>query len=410
MANRPPYDPPPPGGFDPRFGDRGVPPRGSAYGGRPIHSYDEEPAGLGRGERVDPFGRAPDPFDRRGAPPPPPLRRRPGMARSTKILLALGGLLLLGAILFGLSLTRAGPGADALETADKAKESAAADPQSRCAAPGTYEKIKRELFREAGTARGADLGLYDRLAGHAAIRVSEPLLVEENEAEERVSCSGTVALDLPPGVEIGGGRRSVAARISYSLQPAADGSGDVVTVNGAETLVRQLASLQRSGGAAAAAAGDTQPAQQAPFGQAFPEPAPAPAPADVQQPVPAPPPPPPPRPQQADPRPDGALAPTPPRPQASASPSFSCARASNRAERAICGDGGLAALDREMANRFFAARREANTTQRVLLDRTRGAFLAYRNRCGSDACIAGAYRDRIREINDIMADRWVAPR
>jgi uncharacterized protein len=93
-----------------------------------------------------------------------------------------------------------------------------------------------------------------------------------------------------------------------------------------------------------------------------------------------------------------------------ASPSFNCSNASNRAERAVCGDPQLAALDRQMSSRFFSARREANATQRVLLDRTRGSFLAFRNGCGSETCIAGAYRDRIREINDIMADRWVAPR
>jgi uncharacterized protein len=45
----------------------------------------------------------------------------------------------------------------------------------------------------------------------------------------------------------------------------------------------------------------------------------------------------------------------------------------------------------------------------VLLDRTRGSFLAYRNRCTNDSCIAAAYQGRIREIGDIMADRWVAP-
>jgi hypothetical protein len=41
-----------------------------------------------------------------------------------------------------------------------------------------------------------------------------------------------------------------------------------------------------------------------------------------------------------------------------------------------------------------------------MLERTRGRFLAYRERCGSDACIADAYRGRIREIRDIMAGRW----
>ena len=59
-----------------------------------------------------------------------------------------------------------------------------------------------------------------------------------------------------------------------------------------------------------------------------------------------------------------------------------------------------------MAGEFFGALRSASPEQRALLQRTRGTFLAYRDRCRSDACIAGAYNDRIREIRDIVNDRW----
>jgi uncharacterized protein len=40
------------------------------------------------------------------------------------------------------------------------------------------------------------------------------------------------------------------------------------------------------------------------------------------------------------------------------------------------------------------------------LERTRGRFLAFRDRCGSDRCIADAYRGRITEIRDIVDGRW----
>lgn len=321
------------------------------------------------------------------------------------VLIGLGLLLLLGAIAFALSLSRTGPGDDALEGSGKggtsANETAAADPAARCAAPATYDKIKRELFRQAAAARGVDPQVFERLASFAAVRVTGPVLREEDQGLERVVCEGQVALDLPPGVQVAGGRRSLSGRIGYTLQPAADGSGDVVTLSGAQALGASLATLGRTPATAAPIA---EPAPDGPIigedrtSEAI-NPSP---PAAVPTPPPAPRPAPPPVP---------APAPAPEAPSvARASPSFNCARASNSAERAICGSSELASLDRQMASRFFAARGDGNPTQRVLLDRTRGSFLAFRNRCGSDQCIADAYRGRIREIGDIMADRWVAPR
>jgi hypothetical protein len=222
------------------------------------------------------------------------------------------------------------------------------------------------------------------------------VLREEDEGLERVSCAGRAALDLPPGVQVVGGRRTLSANLGYSLQPAADGSGDVVTLTGAEPITAPLATLARVAEVPAAAAQpEPVPNSAVPVEEPFPPQPPqqqdAPPPPQAPPPAPAPP-------QVAPPR------------TTSANPSFNCARASIRAERAICADSGLASLDRQMASRFFAARGDANATQRVLLDRTRGTFLAYRNRCTNDACIAEAYRGRIREIGDIMADRWVAPR
>jgi hypothetical protein len=400
MVNRPPFDrdPPPPGGFDPRYGgQRGPDPR---FGDAP--RYDDDPR-FSRDPRDsrDPreaYGHDPDPYDSRTAPPRSEVRRG-GMGRSTMLLLGLGALLLIGAILFALSLDRSGPGSDALDSAEN-KQAAASGPEERCAAPATYDKIKRELFRQAGAQRGSDAAAFDRLAGYAAIRVSDPVLREEDEGLERVSCSGTVALDLPPGVQVVGGRQSLSANLQYNLQPAADRSGDVVTLTGAEPITAPLATLARVASAVETAAAPPVP------GEAPPSEAPAPAdlPPSPQQPAPAP--------IQA---PRAAPAPLPaPAPRVTerttARPSFNCANARTRGERAVCSSPELASLDRQMASRFYGSVREGNATQRALLERTRGSFLRYRDRCTDNSCVAGAYRDRIREINDIMADRWVAPR
>ena len=56
-----------------------------------------------------------------------------------------------------------------------------------------------------------------------------------------------------------------------------------------------------------------------------------------------------------------------------------------------------------MSSLFYSAMADADAGTRAQLRRTRDRFLAYRDRCGSDACIAQAYDGRMDEIRDIMA-------
>ena len=55
-----------------------------------------------------------------------------------------------------------------------------------------------------------------------------------------------------------------------------------------------------------------------------------------------------------------------------------------------------------MAAHFNRALSEAGPGERKMLQRTRNGFLRYRDSCGSEACIAEAYRGRMREISDIV--------
>jgi len=396
MVQRPPFDrnnPPPPGGFDPRFADDrdGFDPR---FSGERDYDRGPDPRFDARsGQRFE----EPDPFDRGRQPPPG--GQGPRRGGPNRWLLILGGILLLGAILFGLSLTRSGPGSDALNNnADGEAENptAAADPEARCAAPATYEALKRELFRQAAATRGSDQAIFGQLASYAALRVTKPVLREQDEGMERVSCGADVALDLPPGVAVVGGRRTLTASVGYNLQPAADQSGDVVTLTGAEGIVVPLATLSRAGASA--------PTTQTPA----PEPAdtsgntPAPDVAAPSQPS-APPPEAPPAPRAPDraPAPPPVVAPT-----ASARPSFNCNRARTRGEIAVCNSPELAALDRQMASFYGTAYRGGDPETRALLERTRNRFLSFRDRCRDDACVADSYRGRISEIRDIVDGRW----
>ena len=103
---------------------------------------------------------------------------------------------------------------------EQAPQSAA---DNRCASKATYGLIKRELFRRADELRRSDQAVYERLAGYAVLRMENAVMVSEDREHGEVNCSGTLFLDLPPGVAVAGGRRSLTANIDYTLQQSADG-------------------------------------------------------------------------------------------------------------------------------------------------------------------------------------------
>jgi uncharacterized protein len=118
----------------------------------------------------------------------------------------------------------------------------------------------------------------------------------------------------------------------------------------------------------------------------------------------------------SSPRPARVAAPasTPPKaaaaaPAATVRPSFNCRFARTRSEVLICSEPGLANLDRQMAAQFSTAARQATPGQRDVLERSRMRFLYRRERCGTPACIAAAYRARMTEIDDIAARHWREP-
>ncbi len=287
------------------------------------------------------------------------------------------------ALLVIFAMRGKGPARDKLGT-EQVSASAQSSVERRCASQRTYDRIKTELFRRAAQTRGSDQTAFDRLSSYSVVRMERPLLSSFDENLGTVRCSGLLAIDLPPGVAVVGGRRTLSAEIDYVLQPAADGSGDVVILEGADSVVVPLATLVRTGSeprgpvlapapptiGAGQTSGASEPQQ--PF-----EPAPA-------------------RPPEAE-RP---IAATP-----AARPSFNCRHARTSGEIAVCSDRGLAALDRQMAAQYYGAIAAADARQRRLLTNTRDVFLRYRDRCQTDACIADAYRGRMREISDIGSNR-----
>ena len=294
------------------------------------------------------------------------------MRRLTPLNIALivAGVLILAFVIWTAASTRR-DNPDKLTDGNIITEPRAADPAKRCASQATYDQIKRDLFRRAAALRGSDQAAFDKIAAYSVVRIDQPLLDSEDEGTGAIACSGTLTLDLPPGVAVVGGRRTLNADIGYTLQRSADGNGEVLTLTRADAIITPLATLAR---VRRPASDPLAPDATDPL-----EPTPEMLPAEPNAP--------------------------PPPIQATSNPSFNCANARTRGEIAVCGDGGLAALDRQMAASYVDALRDADPATRAMLQRSRDRFLGYRDQCPSSECIADTYRGRIREIRDIASGR-----
>ena len=288
--------------------------------------------------------------------------------------------LILVVLLVAYFATRGNADQDKLSGAEASSGSV----QSReklCANSTTYGLIKRELFRRAAQLRGSDQAAYDRLTSFAVVRMENPVMESEDSSTGAVNCSGSLSLDLPPGVAVVGGRRSLMSDVDYTIQPAADGSGNVVLLRNADAIITPLATLAKVG-----------------------EPAPAPAATPDENAV---------APEHLEPNvaeSESAAKQVGPQTNFAGRPSYDCAAARSKGEIAVCSDSGLSALDVNMATQYRRALSSASPEERALLQSTRDRFLGYRDRCPNRQCIADSYVGRMREIRDIMEGRWQSPR
>lgn len=285
----------------------------------------------------------------------------------------IGGLLLL---LLAVAYFATGRDAGQDKLTDGRRSSATAPSGEKlCADKTTYDLIKRELFRRAAQLRGSDQAAYDKLSAYASLRMENPVMESEDSTTHAVNCSGSLSVDLPPGVTAVGGRRSLMSDVDYVVQPAADDSGTVVLLRNADSIIAPLATLVRVAAPppAAPAANEVAPEENVAAAEsANAEPGPA------------------------------SIYP--------GRPSFDCARASSKGEIAVCSDSGLSALDVNMATQYRRAFASASPAERQLLRSTANRFYAYRDHCFDRQCIGAAYVDRMREIRDIVEGRWAPPR
>jgi hypothetical protein len=290
-----------------------------------------------------------------------------GQRRLNPVVIALlGGVVILLALLWYFSGDR-NSDQDKLSN-PQIEQTAQSDSAKLCTDSAVYGKIKSQLFSRAAQARGTDQAIFDKIAGFAVLRVDNPVL--EGDENGTLNCSGTFYLDLPPGVTVSGGHRTLTADVDYSVLPPGNAGGRAVQLRNADPIITALATLTQA---------ETDPL--APETNAIaPEGNVAASESAAVQP--------------------GTASGSPGR------PSFDCANARSSGEAAVCADSGLAALDVNMAAQYRRALSTATPAQKVILQSTRDRFLAYRDRCPNRQCMADGYLGRMREIRDIMEGRF----
>ena len=81
----------------------------------------------------------------------------------------------------------------------------------------------------------------------------------------------------------------------------------------------------------------------------------------------------------------------------------SCRLGNGWAERAICRNGNLTALDRQYGLLYAQSLAKADETKRAALVGSRERFQQKRSACRSENCLTDTYIARLREVSDIMA-------
>lgn len=241
--------------------------------------------------------------------------------------------------------------------------------------------IKEELFRRARNLRGADQAQLDQAAGQASVRIDSA----QPRADQGgvLDCNGWIALDLPPGVAVDGGRTNLNAELSYVL--AHDRRGMKITnLSGEGRIVRTLATLAP----AAREPAQDKPVEPADVASVTARKAPLVV-AESKRPAPA------------------ATSVRTPR-SAPKSPSAKTAASEctgTRAQQIVCGNTNLSSLDRQLSLLYRQSWNQADDKRRAALLGTRQRFNDRRDACTSPNCLTTAYLSRLKEISDIMGGR-----
>jgi hypothetical protein len=234
---------------------------------------------------------------------------------------------------------------------DPVAERAISQPQDRCVSSATVEQLKIMIFDSARRFSSSDPVRLNDLQRQSTATVEMPLLDAHDEALDRTTCSGRLRIEVPIGARSIFGPDELVADISYSIQPAADGSGLVYQVDDFGRVARSIgyADLSRF----------NQSRSDGSVGSVFPEPVEPPAYAKVGR------------------------------------ASFDCRLARTSVEHMICADPELGELDLQMASAYAQRRQEQAGSGSEQL-----AWISARNNCTDRSCLSRAYQVRIAQLSE----------
>jgi len=120
--------------------------------------------------------------------------------------------------------------------------------QRACASNRTYDRLKDVAFNRAIGIRNTNAANLDKLATYSLIRMENPRVKSRDERLDVTVCEGRFVLYLPQGAERWfGGETSLEADVEYTAQMAADGSGLIYQLNGADPIIYRLAAFDLQG-------------------------------------------------------------------------------------------------------------------------------------------------------------------
>lgn len=244
---------------------------------------------------------------------------------------------------------------------DKPEKPSAA-PEADCTARAAIDAIRDKVFDGAvAKVEQSEAVKLNSLRSVVAGRIESPAVANHDPAIKRTECRGRFIFGLPPNTQKAfNGATQLFADVAYAVQPAADKSGLVVEVTGAESIVDSLIQGAKRKRSVTVAAADTTPPSL--FDEELPPPPTL--------------------------REFGAPIETV---SLDRGPSFKCTAKLNRVERTVCDDDGLSDLDRMMAEAYRSARERTPPEAKAKLEALRLQYLARRNRCPDAPCIADTY-------------------
>jgi hypothetical protein len=113
-----------------------------------------------------------------------------------------------------------------------------------CASTAAYDRMKRAIFSQAGRELSSHPTNLATLEEFAFVRMEDPVVEGFDPTLDLTRCRGRFILDVPPGsAQAFGGEHRLQADITYTAQGAADGSGLVYVIHGAQPIVGKLAAF-----------------------------------------------------------------------------------------------------------------------------------------------------------------------